>query len=350
MRFTILMLALSFLACGSDTDSGNGQAEQPPEDTTRQPQQPPAEQVQWRDYSNNNYHFEARWPEAWRITATSPGEPLVAVNLYSPEQENQIELPLNIHTRAGLTHLSAYPKGWGTSLPGGKQLTLKEYGQDTPASFALDAENSYAFLLENGQAWGYLLHPAQPPAGWADEGYLFAQIAVEDFKAQCYDEQTGEPLPMDECDPMTGDSIVRRGQLQQPDARIIRTALAELSFFSPEQERKPLSDLIRVEQPLPNNEISSPLQITGEARGQWYFEGDFPVVLQDMDYNTLATGVAQAKGRWMTTDFVPFELTLEYGDAPDDERGYLLFKKSNASGKPEMDRSYRVPVLFPPKD
>jgi hypothetical protein len=117
----------------------------------------------------------------------------------------------------------------------------------------------------------------------------------------------------------------------------------------PNDNQRPIGDLLKIEKPLPNMDISSPLKVEGEARGQWYFEGDFPVVLEDRNGKILARGVAEAQGRWMTSDFVPFELTLTYDDAPDDERGYLVFQRSNASGLPEHDRSFRLPVLFPPK-
>ena len=128
--------------------------------------------------------------------------------------------------------------------------------------------------------------------------------------------------------------------------------IAERLPQQPPAERKaprPLSDLIQIEQPLPNKDIQSPLIVKGKARGQWFFEGDFPVKLIDKDDKTIATGIASAQGKWMTTDFVPFELQLTFDQAPDDERGYLVFEKSNASGKPQHDRSYRLPVLFPPK-
>lgn len=117
----------------------------------------------------------------------------------------------------------------------------------------------------------------------------------------------------------------------------------------PNDNQRPIGDLIKIEKPLPNMDISSPLKVKGEARGQWFFEGDFPVVLEDSNGKTLARGVAKAQGRWMTSEFVPFELTLTYDDVPDDERGYLVFQRSNASGLPEHDRSFRLPVLFPPK-
>ena len=52
--------------------------------------------------------------------------------------------------------------------------------------------------------------------------------------------------------------------------------------------------MIHVTTPLPNANISSPLVISGEARGNWFFEGSFPVLLTDWDGKVIAQGVAVA--------------------------------------------------------
>ena len=62
----------------------------------------------------------------------------------------------------------------------------------------------------------------------------------------------------------------------------------------------------------PGQKISSPLVLTGEARGTWFFEASFPVVLTDWDGLIIAQGYAQADTNWMTTDFVPFKSTLTF--------------------------------------
>lgn len=120
---------------------------------------------------------------------------------------------------------------------------------------------------------------------------------------------------------------------------------------SPEQNnnQRATSELLEIEAPLPKQNISSPLEIKGKARGQWYFEGNFPVVLEDSKGNILARGAAEAQGQWMTSDFVPFELTLTYRNAPSNEVGHLVFQRANASGKSENDQSLRLPVSFPPR-
>ena len=85
--------------------------------------------------------------------------------------------------------------------------------------------------------------------------------------------------------------------------------------------------------------------VSGEARGSWYFEATFPVVLLDGNGEVIAEWYAQAQGEWMTTDFVPYKGELIF-DAPSTPTGTLILKKSNPSGLPRHDASVTVPVTF----
>jgi Immunoglobulin-like domain of bacterial spore germination len=114
-----------------------------------------------------------------------------------------------------------------------------------------------------------------------------------------------------------------------------------------ESSNMAVSDLIKVETPLPHAEVQSPLTIKGQARGTWYFEGEFQIQLKDKDDNLLARTPAIAQGPWMTEDFVPFEATLRF-DPPGDAQGTLVLQKANPSDNPENDRSYTIPVIFQP--
>lgn len=105
------------------------------------------------------------------------------------------------------------------------------------------------------------------------------------------------------------------------------------------------SDLIHVFSPKVNEVVKSPLVITGEARGNWYFEASFPVRLLDANGNELAITPAQAKGDWMTTNFVPFEATLIFPQ-PTTATGVLVLEKDNPSGLPENDAEVRIPIKF----
>ena len=105
-------------------------------------------------------------------------------------------------------------------------------------------------------------------------------------------------------------------------------------------------DLIRIDYPRPDQEIESPLAIEGEARGYWFFEGDFPIVLTDWDGLIIAQGIAQAKGEWMTEDFVQFGAQLEFEKPQQNNKGTLILRKDNPSGLPENDDALEVPVIF----
>lgn len=105
-----------------------------------------------------------------------------------------------------------------------------------------------------------------------------------------------------------------------------------------------LSDII-FDSPAANAVVTSPLTVTGRARGTWYFEASFPVRLLDDQSNELAVTPAQAQGDWMTEDFVPFIAVLNFTTTA--TTGTLVLQKDNPSGLPENDKSISIPVKFP---
>ena len=105
-------------------------------------------------------------------------------------------------------------------------------------------------------------------------------------------------------------------------------------------------EMIEVTAPLPNMTITSPLTVTGRARGPWYFEASFPIELRDANNVLIAKTVAQAQGDWMTENFVPFTATLTFPAQPVGSQGVLTFKNDNPSGEPERDMMFDVSVVF----
>jgi hypothetical protein len=92
--------------------------------------------------------------------------------------------------------------------------------------------------------------------------------------------------------------------------------------------------------------VVSPLLIQGRARGTWFFEGDFPVLLTDWDGLIIAQGIARAKGEWMTKDFVPFVCRLQFEAPSFGRRGTLILRKDNPSDNPDLDDALEVPLRF----
>ncbi|MDP4007550.1 MAG: Gmad2 immunoglobulin-like domain-containing protein, partial [bacterium] len=91
--------------------------------------------------------------------------------------------------------------------------------------------------------------------------------------------------------------------------------------------------------------IKSPVLVTGQARGYWFFEASFPVKVFDSAGKELGAGVAQALSEWMTEDFVPFQTTVQFAK-PTTQSGFLILEKDNPSGLPEHDDQLQIPVRF----
>ena len=106
------------------------------------------------------------------------------------------------------------------------------------------------------------------------------------------------------------------------------------------------SDYIVVKSPAPGEPITSPLTIRGRARGTWFFEGDFPILLKDLNGDVIARGFVTAQDNWMTEEFVPFTGTIEFEKPGVGDRGTLVFKKDNPSDRPELDDAMEIPVFF----
>jgi hypothetical protein len=106
-----------------------------------------------------------------------------------------------------------------------------------------------------------------------------------------------------------------------------------------------ISSEINVDEPKPYAIVSSPLKISGQALGNWFFEANAGVELQDANGKVIATGYSTAKGDWMTEDKVSFESILIF-PKPETETGVLILKNNNPSDLPENSKSFEVPVKF----
>ena len=102
---------------------------------------------------------------------------------------------------------------------------------------------------------------------------------------------------------------------------------------------------ITVSGPQPNQVITSPLAISGQAKGTWYFEASFPIKLLDGNGTQIAQTTAAAQADWMTTNFVPFTALLTF-TTPSTATGTLVFMKDNPSGLPQNDAQFILPISF----
>lgn len=124
-----------------------------------------------------------------------------------------------------------------------------------------------------------------------------------------------------------------------------------------------MTDIIRIFSPRPNQFITNPLKITGEARGTWFFEAQSSVKLVDENNQVLGTGYITANppmattsggavpsaasisgdSTWMTTDFIPFSGEITF-TSPPSAKATLILEKANPSGLPEKAEQLTIPV------
>lgn len=117
-------------------------------------------------------------------------------------------------------------------------------------------------------------------------------------------------------------------------------------LYEYETKLKSKEDLIKVKKPLVGEVISSPVVVYGEARGNWFFEASFPVKIIDSNGNELAVKPASATSDWMTTEFVPFTVSLDFNPPKETDIGFIILKKDNPSGLPEYDDEIKIPIRF----
>lgn len=120
----------------------------------------------------------------------------------------------------------------------------------------------------------------------------------------------------------------------------------EATNTAPTSNAAEKKNIIVVHTPQPGSTVASPLTISGQARGYWFFEASFPYEIKNAQGVTIAEGPIQAESEWMTEDFVPFSTAITFPSQPAGSIGSLFLKKDNPSGLPENDDQLIVPIVF----
>ncbi len=138
---------------------------------------------------------------------------------------------------------------------------------------------------------------------------------------------------------------VRRQVLIISFAVILIAGFVYFEFLGEEKTEPILQIGLVITSPKPNEEISSPLKITGYVNGDsWIaFEGQAGIVkLLDSEEREITSNILTAVSEW-TTLLVYFETNLEFQIAKDED-GTILFLNENPSGLPEKNKEFRLPV------
>lgn len=121
---------------------------------------------------------------------------------------------------------------------------------------------------------------------------------------------------------------------------------ADTAALVPAAPHAPVSDSIVVDSPVNGSTVASPLAISGQALGSWYFEGTAPVALLDSSGSVIAQGAIVANGDWTSPGFVPFSGSLDFPAQPAGSTGTLVLTNDNPSGNPANQKTLDMPVQF----
>lgn len=138
-------------------------------------------------------------------------------------------------------------------------------------------------------------------------------------------------------------------QICSDGSSVLRTGLS--CSFAPcpvVKENKYKDDLLIIDSPELNAVVTSPIQITGEARGTYFYEGSFPIMVTDSKGQIIGDGVATAQTDWATESFVPFTATILYRlpEGSTEKTGAITLQNDNPSGLPENSIRRVVPIVF----
>lgn len=133
-----------------------------------------------------------------------------------------------------------------------------------------------------------------------------------------------------------------------PDGSAVGRTGPNCSFAPCPEPPTAEDDMIVITEPSAGAELTSPIHVTGYARGNWFFEASAPVSVVNWDGLVIGEGYVTTEGDWMTTEFVPFSGTITYTIDPHTpyNRGTIIFKKDNPSGLPEYDDAREIPITF----
>jgi|GEM_PF-1827273 len=106
------------------------------------------------------------------------------------------------------------------------------------------------------------------------------------------------------------------------------------------------SGIIVIDEPVTEAAVDSPIVVSGQARGYWFFEATAPVTVTNWDGLIIGEGYITADGDWMTEDFVPFTGDIAYTQlvSPYSATGTIIFHRANPSALPENDAAIEVTV------
>lgn len=167
----------------------------------------------WVTYTNEEYGFTLEYPRGWEVAEFLDDAIAPTINFYEPPVADN-RLPLTHHSD-DVTHVSIFPRGIPTEGFFGEAT-------ETNVQFAVSVEQARDYVLADGTPFATLAFLRGGGESWSPSGFVFAHARIEEEVATCM--RGTEAIPMEQCDPLTGDTMVREGEI----APIIRETMVHV--------------------------------------------------------------------------------------------------------------------------
>lgn len=102
---------------------------------------------------------------------------------------------------------------------------------------------------------------------------------------------------------------------------------------------------INIEYPnLGVDKVQPIFEVKGSASNNWFFEGSFPVIIEDTAGKKVGGGIAQTQNDWTKETNLNFIAKLSFDKAPKGVNYWLVFNNDNPSGEKIRQFEFRYPV------
>jgi hypothetical protein len=235
------------------------------------------------------------------------------------------------------------------------KITTTYFGNELKTDLDGDGREDVVFVLTQktggSGTFFYAVAALNTEGGYVgSDGYLLGdriapQSTDESMKPRHKNVVVFNYLARELSEPMTNQPSVGNSAYLKLVPETMRWAIVEASPGE-ETAADSIFNLIDVVSPQAGVDVSSPLAVSGKARGYWFFEATAPVVVANWDGLIIAEGYIEAQGDWMTEEFVPFtgEITYEQELDTYSASGTIIFMKANPSGLTENDEAFEMPV------
>lgn len=157
----------------------------------------------WVTYVNEEYGFTLEYPRGWEVAEYLDDPVAPKINFYEPPVAAE-KLPLTHHSEE-VTHVSVFPEGIPTEGFFGEST-------ETNVNLSVEVEQARDYVLADGTRFATIAFLGTGGPNWTESGFLFAHAEIDNLSVSC--ERGGEPIAMEQCDVLTGDTVVREGEIE----------------------------------------------------------------------------------------------------------------------------------------